>query len=326
MHRDGYGFVIPDSEEVAPAAERRHLHRPAEDTDNAMHGDRVLVEMHGRRGDGRAEGQIVRVSSGARTPPSSAPSTTGRAYNYVTPMDEKITLDIVIPRGAEIPGKISHRGHERKAKGKKERGTACWAQEARSARRRAEDLEGVVVDVEITDWPGPTRTRGARDRDSGPPGRFRRGRRDRDPQASPAAPISARGAGGGAGIPNMIPARELRGRRDFRGLPIVTIDGETARDFDDAVFVHACTTEISRCRCTSPTWPLCAPRPRRSMRRRGCAAPRFISPTAPCPCCRSSSPPTSARCARDAGPAGDVLRDGNRRQGRHRGLRNAVRA
>ena len=33
-------------------------------------------------------------------------------------------------------------------------------------------------------------------------------------------------------------AREIAQRRDFRGLPIVTIDGETARDFDDAVLVR----------------------------------------------------------------------------------------
>jgi ribonuclease R len=36
----------------------------------------------------------------------------------------------------------------------------------------------------------------------------------------------------------IIPAQELRHRRDFRSLPIVTIDGETARDFDDAVTVR----------------------------------------------------------------------------------------
>ena len=34
-----------------------------------------------------------------------------------------------------------------------------------------------------------------------------------------------------------IPSSQLRHRRDYRALPIVTIDGETARDFDDAVTV-----------------------------------------------------------------------------------------
>jgi len=38
-------------------------------------------------------------------------------------------------------------------------------------------------------------------------------------------------------VPAVIAAADLKGRRDFRGLPIVTIDGETARDFDDAVLV-----------------------------------------------------------------------------------------
>src|SRR6201998_4161158 len=36
----------------------------------------------------------------------------------------------------------------------------------------------------------------------------------------------------------IIYAEDLRRRRDYRALPIVTIDGETARDFDDAVHVR----------------------------------------------------------------------------------------
>ena len=39
-------------------------------------------------------------------------------------------------------------------------------------------------------------------------------------------------------IPGPIPEDEFARRRDFRGLDIVTIDGETARDFDDAVWVE----------------------------------------------------------------------------------------
>src|SRR6202040_702859 len=38
-------------------------------------------------------------------------------------------------------------------------------------------------------------------------------------------------------VPGVIAAWEVAGREDFRALDIVTIDGETARDFDDAVWV-----------------------------------------------------------------------------------------
>jgi ribonuclease R len=41
-----------------------------------------------------------------------------------------------------------------------------------------------------------------------------------------------------AAIPQEVRESEWQGRREFRHLPIVTIDGETARDFDDAVYVE----------------------------------------------------------------------------------------
>jgi ribonuclease R len=39
-------------------------------------------------------------------------------------------------------------------------------------------------------------------------------------------------------IPDHVRAEDRRGRRDLTALPLVTIDGEDARDFDDAVFVE----------------------------------------------------------------------------------------
>ena len=97
-------------------------------------------------------------------------------------------------------------------------------------------------------------------------------------------------------MPDAIAARELEGRRDFRDMAIVTIDGETARDFDDAVWVdrlpngnyalHVHIADVSH---------YVAPGHAHRPAKRGCAAPASTSPTAPCPCCPSSSPPTSAR-------------------------------
>jgi ribonuclease R len=37
-------------------------------------------------------------------------------------------------------------------------------------------------------------------------------------------------------LPGTVEARDIKGRKDLRALPFVTIDGETAKDFDDAVY------------------------------------------------------------------------------------------
>lgn len=39
-------------------------------------------------------------------------------------------------------------------------------------------------------------------------------------------------------LPAEVTERDIKGRKDLRGIPIVTIDGKTAKDFDDAVFVE----------------------------------------------------------------------------------------
>src|ERR1700728_5470864 len=63
MHRDGFGFVIPDSKSLSPTLKARlagDIFIPPHLIGNAMHGDLVLVDVVHVRPDGRAEGRIVR--------------------------------------------------------------------------------------------------------------------------------------------------------------------------------------------------------------------------------------------------------------------------
>ncbi|HLY98045.1 MAG TPA: ribonuclease R, partial [Candidatus Angelobacter sp.] len=98
MHRDGFGFVIPEQDSV-PAQLRGKLHGdifvPPPAIGNAMHGDQVLVELVKLRHDGRAEGHIVRVMEREQETVVGL-FHYGHKYNYVTPIDEKIAMEIVI--------------------------------------------------------------------------------------------------------------------------------------------------------------------------------------------------------------------------------------
>jgi ribonuclease R len=248
MHRDGFGFVTPDDEALRRKISGDIFINP-QAIGNAMHGDRVLVEIARLRDDGRAEGRILRVVGRAH-PTVVGTFHYGSRYNYVSPMDEKVKLDIVIPRGLEIPEELAEpQPLADKSAGEKARPKIQGPQHASRDRVIGEevkhhgiewdDLDGVVVDVEITDWPTPT---------SNPRGRVVEVlgyeddfgvdveiviRKHHIPHHFPVEVIEE-----AQQIAPVIPSRELRHRRDYRDLPIVTIDGETARDFDDAVFVR----------------------------------------------------------------------------------------
>jgi ribonuclease R len=229
MHRDGFGFVIPDDAAVRARIRGDIFINPTA-IGNAMHGDRVLVEIRAQRADGRAEGHIARVVGRAH---ATVVGTFhyGPRHNYVTPIDEKVAQDIIIPFGLERP---------KEGKSKKERGKTPHRVLGEEARRSSgwDDLEGVVVDVEITEWPTPTQSpRGrvveilGREEDFGVDVEIMI-RKYHLPHVFPDDVMAEAQA-----VEDIVPHRELRGRRDYRRVPIVTIDGETARDFDDAVTV-----------------------------------------------------------------------------------------
>jgi ribonuclease R len=245
MHRDGFGFVIPDPSSLSASLKSRlagDIFIAPHAIGNAMHGDRVLVDVMAVRPDGRAEGRIVRPVVRAH-PTVVGIFHYGSRHNFVKPIDSKITQDIVIPAGSEYPEVAAPPSSAAPAKA----GGTRVLQESvdrvlgDEAARPSEwdDLEGVVVDVEITDWPTPTQNpRGCvveilgRQDDFGVDVEITI-RKFHLPHHFPAATLQE-----AQDIPAVIPATELRRRRDFRNLPIVTIDGETARDFDDAVTVR----------------------------------------------------------------------------------------
>ncbi|HEX3968795.1 MAG TPA: VacB/RNase II family 3'-5' exoribonuclease [Edaphobacter sp.] len=247
LHRDGYGFVRPNG-----SADRADdLFIPPNELNGAMQGDEVLVDEAPPGRDGRRSGRIARVlnrrnptvvgifhyaRTHGRSAWDNAPMING---NYVTPLDERMTQPILIPEGAEIsaiPKETPHRviGEEAHAQ------QVHWSQELDPHR----PLEGLAVDVEITDFPTPARpARGRVIEVLGPPDAFGVDveiiiRKHHLPHVFPANVLAEATASSEQTV-DTLNAKERGRRRDFRGLDIVTIDGETARDFDDAVLVRS---------------------------------------------------------------------------------------
>jgi ribonuclease R len=219
IHRDGYGFLIPDRASVDFNGD---VFLPPDQAQKVMHGDRALVHVSRRSADGRAEGEITRILHRAHQ------TVVGefrvkRRGRFVIPSDDRISQWIEIPEGLEIPSRQA---------------TSDRVGVASPEVHSVEDLDGMIVNAEILEYPEDGDTAVGRvieilgyPDDVGIDVEIVIRKHHLPHEFPPEATEQARR------IAHKILPEEIARRRDFRRLPIVTIDGETARDFDDAVWV-----------------------------------------------------------------------------------------
>jgi ribonuclease R len=203
MHPQGYAFVRPESQLDGLEGD---IYIASPNLNEAMHGDRVVVRVERRR-DGRAEGRIVRILERSNATVVGRYVIDGTGAGFVVPFDRRIVQDI------HVPG------------------------ETRGAQ------PGEMVTAEIIRWPTATRN---------PVGRVVEVLGDLDTPGVDIQIIIRK-----YGIPDahseesiteatrlgsLVREKDLVGRTDFRQVPIVTIDGEHARDFDDAISIEKLPT------------------------------------------------------------------------------------
>ncbi|MDX1979775.1 MAG: VacB/RNase II family 3'-5' exoribonuclease [Bryobacteraceae bacterium] len=219
-HRDGFGFVVMDPPMEGISGD---LFLPPGETGKAMHGDRVLARILKIGREGRGEAEIVRVIKRAHAEVVGE-FKVRRNGSFVIPHDDRIRQWILIPEGLEKPPGDAAQ-HRVGAKSIEVHGP--------------EDLDGMIVHCQMLEYP---------DKDDYAVGRVIEVlghpddfgvdveimiRKHHIPHRFPEEVMAAAQA-----MPQTLSDDEIFGRRDFRHLDIVTIDGETARDFDDAVWVE----------------------------------------------------------------------------------------
>ncbi|HHL39454.1 MAG TPA: ribonuclease R [Deltaproteobacteria bacterium] len=169
----------------------------------AMHGDQVVSRVEGIKPGGKREGRIIRILKRAhRTVVGRFER--GKGFGVVVPADERLLYEIIIPSGRSM-------------------GAGA----------------GRMVECEITRWPA---------KHMAPAGRVTAVLGDPDdpdveievivrkyelPHRFPAEVMEEAEA-----VPQEVTDAETEGRVDLRKKRVFTIDGETAKDFDDAVAVE----------------------------------------------------------------------------------------
>ncbi|MDQ6678480.1 MAG: VacB/RNase II family 3'-5' exoribonuclease [Acidobacteriota bacterium] len=220
MHRDGFGFLIPDRKIDGVTGD---IFIPANATRAAMNGDRAVARIKRIESDGKADGEIIKILKRAH-PTVVGEFRIGQRGFFVVPQDERLRGWIEIPDDLALPSTAAQN-----------RIGAAPVTVGDVA-----DLDGMIVNVEVLEFAGQGRHEDAVGRVIeilGHPGDFGVDveiiiRKHHLPHQFPAEVLIQ-----AQNTPAIITREELRRRRDFREMPVVTIDGETARDFDDAVWV-----------------------------------------------------------------------------------------
>jgi ribonuclease R len=228
LHQDGYGFVVPN---VALPNVDGDVFIPRDRVEDAMHGDTVIAKitrLSGLPGARRAEGRIVLIIGRAH------PSVVG-LFRYtsrgsvVIPYDPRVQHEIELPPGDEISPAL----REQLLPGSKEQSTPG------KRLPHIAKLDGAVVNAELIRYGrGGTAPTGRVIEILGRPGDLGVDteiiiRKHHLPHTfSPEVLYDSEQ------VAHPVSETDRTGREDFRELPIVTIDGETARDFDDAVYVE----------------------------------------------------------------------------------------
>jgi ribonuclease R len=200
-HPSGFGFVTPE----------RHLETvkgdvfvAAPNLKEALHGDRVVVRVERHGTNGRVEGQIVQILERRNETIVGRFETDDSGLNFVQPFDRRVLTDIHIPRGDKADAEPGDMVVVSVTK---------WGTAARGPIGRVVEVLGHIddpgVDTEII-----LRKHGIPDEHS-------------DEAIQEAHRLGT-----------IVKERDLKGRTDFRDRVTVTIDGEDARDFDDAITIE----------------------------------------------------------------------------------------
>ncbi len=199
-HPDGYGFVIPD-EKAKHGGEDIFL--GPKEMSLVLHGDRVMVRPAGLDRRGRPEGKIVEVLEHVNT------KLVGRVVReqgltIVIAEDKRMNQDILVPYHLDMDAK-----------------------------------DGQVVVVELTMQPSPTAKPMGKIveilgnyADAGMEIEIALRKHNLPYEFSKEALKQAQK------YPPLVQPSDFQGRVDLREMALITIDGETARDFDDAVYAE----------------------------------------------------------------------------------------